>query len=272
MVQGSPLMLNRTVFRISGMDCASEEQLIRMKLSGQEKIRALTFDVPSRTLTVTHAGDWEPIHQVLAALDLGCVHLETRSMGLDQDTPTEPASERRLLVQVLIINAFFFVLESLTGYLSGSMGLLADGLDMLADSLVYSLALLAVGSSMARKRNVAVVAGILQAILAVLGLLESLRRFFWPQEAPETVSMVFVSLLALAGNAWCLYLLQRSKSREAHMKASMIFTSNDVVVNLWVMAAGALVFVTGSPIPDLVVGALVFLIVAKGAVSIFRLR
>jgi Co/Zn/Cd efflux system component len=35
--------------------------------------------------------------------------------------------------------------------------------------------------------------------------------------------------------------LQKSKSQEdAHMKASMIFTSNDVIINLGVIAAGIL--------------------------------
>ena len=48
--------------------------------------------------------------------------------------------ERKLLWQVLGINAFFFVLEVLAGFLAHSMGLVADGLDMLADSIVYATA------------------------------------------------------------------------------------------------------------------------------------
>lgn len=69
----------------------------------------------------------------------------------------------------------------------------------------------------------------------------------------------------------CLYLLQRLKSKEAHMKASMIFTSNDVIINAGVIAAGILVYVTGSKYPDLVVGAAVFLIVVRGAFRILKL-
>jgi Co/Zn/Cd efflux system component len=78
-------------------------------------------------------------------------------------------------------------------------------------------------------------------------------------------------MLALIGNGLCLYLLQKSKSQEAHMQASMIFTSNDVIVNLGVIIAGILVYLTNSKYPDLIVGVIVFTIVAKGAVNILKL-
>jgi Co/Zn/Cd efflux system component len=83
--------------------------------------------------------------------------------------------------------------------------------------------------------------------------------------------MIIISVLALAGNASCLYLLQKSKSREAHMQASMIFTPMDVIVNIGVIVAGAFVYITGSNIPDLIVGAIVFVLVARGAYRILQL-
>lgn len=55
------------------------------------------------------------------------------------------------------------------------------------------------------------------------------------------------------------------------MQASMIFTSNDVVINLGVITAGGLVLWSGSNIPDLVVGAAVFVIVSLGSVRILKL-
>jgi Co/Zn/Cd efflux system component len=83
--------------------------------------------------------------------------------------------------------------------------------------------------------------------------------------------MILISLLALIGNAISLYLLQKSKSKEVHMQASMIFTSNDVIVNIGVMVAGILVYLTNSKIPDLVIGIFVFILVGKGAFRILKL-
>ena len=158
-----------------------------------------------------------------------------------------------------------------TGFLAGSMGLVADSLDMLADSLVYGLSLFAVGGAISRKKNIARMAGYFQLTLAVLGFAEVVRRFAGHQERPDFHLMIVVSILALAGNTICLYLLQKSKSREAHMEASVIFTSTDVMVNLGVILAGALVYLTGSKLPDLLVGTIVFVLVARGARRILRL-
>jgi Co/Zn/Cd efflux system component len=88
---------------------------------------------------------------------------------------------------------------------------------------------------------------------------------------PEFYTMIGVSLLALGANVLCLYLLQKSKSKEAHMQASMIFTSNDILINAGVIVAGILVFVFQSPYPDLLIGMLVFVLVARGAYRILLL-
>jgi Co/Zn/Cd efflux system component len=179
--------------------------------------------------------------------------------------------EDRVLRQVLAINLFFFVLEIFTGFIAGSMGLVADSLDMLADSVVYGLSLCAVGGTASRKKNIAGTAGYLQAALAVLGFAEVIRRFVGQGENPDFHLMIIISLLALAGNATCLYLLQKSKSQEAHMQASMIFTSTDVIVNCGVIVAGVLVYLTTSRLPDLLIGTIVFMLVGRGAYRIIQL-
>ncbi len=84
--------------------------------------------------------------------------------------------------------------------------------------------------------------------------------------------MIGISLLALAANVGCLVLISRHRHGGAHMKASWIFSTNDVLVNLGVMAAGALVAWTGSRVPDLVIGTAVGLLVLVGAFRILRLR
>jgi Co/Zn/Cd efflux system component len=55
------------------------------------------------------------------------------------------------------------------------------------------------------------------------------------------------------------------------MKASMIFTSTDVIVNLGVIVAGVIVYLTDSKLPDLTVGAIVFALVGRGAYKILQL-
>ena len=55
------------------------------------------------------------------------------------------------------------------------------------------------------------------------------------------------------------------------MKASMIFTANDVIINIGVIIAGVLVYFMQSKYPDLIIGSIVFLIVVRGAIRILKL-
>jgi Co/Zn/Cd efflux system component len=262
--------MKKTTFKISKMDCPSEEGIIKMKLSGQDNIKSLRFDIPNRILEVFHSDENEEIFKLLESLNFGTSIISTEEITnlviIDNSN-----NERKLLWQVLFINFLFFVLELLTGILSNSMGLVADGLDMLADSIVYGLALYAVGHSITAKNKVATVSGYFQLILAILGFTEVLRRFLGYETTPNFWIMIIISILALIGNTICLYLLQKSKSTGNHMKASMIFTSNDIVVNIGVIVAGSLVYITNSKFPDLIIGAIIFIIVGRGAMTIFKL-
>ncbi|MHB1050158.1 MAG: cation transporter [Bacteroidota bacterium] len=263
--------MNKTTYRIEKMDCPSEEQMIRMKLEGIQSISYLHFDIPNRTLQVIHADSHDTIFAALDSLKFDTTLVRTESTATGESITESHDGQRRLLYQVLAINFFFFVFELGAGYIAASMGLVADSLDMLADSIVYGLSLYAVGRSVAHKKNVAKAAGIFQLILAVMGFAEVVRRFIGVDEIPSFEMMIAVSIFALIGNAVSLYLLQKSKSKEAHMQASMIFTSNDVIVNIGVIAAGALVLATDSNYPDLVIGVIIFLLVGRGAYRILQL-
>ncbi len=179
--------------------------------------------------------------------------------------------QRKVLWAVLAINAAFFIIEITFGLLSRSMGLVADSLDMMADALVYGMSLAVVGTAIARKKRVALWSGCLQLLLAAIGIAEVIRRFIGAEMMPDFRAMIGISILALAANSVCLWLLQRMKSGDPHIKASVIFSANDVIINLGVVVAGLLVWWLNSRIPDLIVGIIVFLIVLRGAVKMLKL-
>ena len=237
-----------TLFKVKEMDCPSEENIIRMKLAELgDDIASLDFDLRKRTLAVTHSESAAArLADAMESVDMGAQKIETRdadaAVGAADDT-----SQRRVLHRVLLVNAVFFALEMAIGLLSRSMGLVADSLDMLADATVYGMSLM------------------------VVGMVEVVRRFVSPSLPPEFAAMIWMSALSLVANAYCLWLLNRQKSGDAHMRASVIFSANDVVVNLGVILSGVAVWIFNSRVPDLVVGAVVFVIVLRGAVRIFKL-
>ena len=262
--------MQKTTFEITKMDCPSEENLIRMKLDEISSIANLDFDIPNRKLTVFHSGEIDQIEQSILELNLGGKKLSTEKT--EQTNFEENSNQKKLLWSVLGINFAFFIIEMTTGLISKSMGLVADSLDMLADSFVYGISLFAVGGTLTRKKRIAKLAGYFQIALAIIGFIEVLRRFFGTERLPDFSTMIIVSIFALIANGICLYLLQKSNSKEeAHMKASMIFTSNDVIINLGVIAAGLLVNWMNSNKPDLIIGTIVFALVIQGALRILKL-
>lgn len=274
--------MRESVFYVADMDCPSEESMVRMQFEGVAGVHSLAFDLNDRSVAIVHDLNPSEVTERLGRLNLGATPREHRVLSDDDRREITTGSEAqsnddtvwrqsRLLWTVLLINFGFFLVESVAGIIAGSMGLVADSLDMLADAIVYALSLWAVGAAVSRKRRVATISGYFQLALAALGFIEVVRRFIGLEQTPDFATMIIVSFLALIANSICLYLLQKSRDQDAHMKASMIFTSNDVVINGGVIAAGLLVLITDSRYPDLIVGGIVFLIVLRGALRILKL-
>lgn len=270
-----PAATHASHFAIPGMDCPAEERLIRLALAPVAGIHALDFDLAGRRLRILHEGDAGALLDRLAPLGMGARLERSEPMaapladaGAAATGDREEAATLRLL---LVINVVMFQFELVAGWWAESTGLLADSLDMLADAAVYGLALYAVGRAPRHKLRAAHAAGGLQLALALGALAEVARRALVGSE-PVSVLMMGMALLALVANGTCLVLLSRQRGRGAHMRASWIFSGNDVVANLGVIIAGALVAWTGAAWPDLVVGALIGLVVLVGARRILAIR
>ena len=177
--------------------------------------------------------------------------------------------ERKTLMIVLGINAFMFVFELVFGLVAESTGLIADSLDMFADASVYSIGLYAVGKSAALKGKAAQLSGIVQIVLAVLVLFDVLRRFLLSSE-PVSILMMGVGLIALVANSICLSLISKHRDGGIHMRASVIFSTNDVIANIGVVVSGALVWALGTRYPDLVIGLIIAAVVLRGGIHILK--
>jgi cation transport ATPase len=264
-------------FTVSKMDCASEECMIRMSLENIRPSVALEFDFPSRKIKVFHEGNLDEIQRRIESLNLSASLNDTRKIGEAdfsrrlESVKTMDKKEAVILKWLLVINATMFAIELFVGWFAQSTALIADSLDMFADAAVYSLALYAVGRSIHRKLQVAHLSGWIQMILALGVLSEVLRRFILGSEPVSTLMMSF-GLIALIANIICLMLIFNHKEGGAHMKASWIFSANDVIASFGVIMAGFLVALTGSPYPDLVIGLVIGLIVLNGARRILRLE
>lgn len=261
------------------MDCPSEEKIIRLALSHQIGIRHLKFNLAERILTAFHDTDENEILKKLEPLNFGASHIETKTLSEVEENLLQlekakaegnEESEAKVLKIMLAINAAMFVFEIILGFRAQSTGLIADSMDMFADAAVYGVSLYAVGKAVALQHKAARLSGILQMLLAAFALFEVIRRFIFGSD-PEPSFMIWVSLVALIANVTCLVLILRHRGGGVHMKASQIFSANDVIANVGVLIAGILVTTINSRIPDLVIGFIIAAIVFRGSLAIIKI-
>ncbi|AFU44859.1 cation transporter [Acidovorax sp. Leaf76] len=185
--------------------------------------------------------------------------------GLDASN----AADRKILRTVLLINLGQSAAGIGLGIWAASTALMGAGLDNLADASVYAVSLYAVGRAAMVKVRAARLSGYLLIGLAVLLLVEVLRRFSGGEE-PVGPAMMAIAAANAALNLVCLRLLRRHRGEDVNFKASAIFTNNDSIVNGSIVLSGALVMWLGSNIPDLLLGVVVAAIAANGGREILR--
>jgi len=177
--------------------------------------------------------------------------------------------EKKTLIALLAINAFMFVFELVLGWMAQSTGLIADSLDMFADAAVYSISLYVVGKGVLHQVKAARLSGLVEVTLGSGALFEVIRRSVFGSE-PESSLMLSVGAVALLANVICLALIYKHKEGGVHMRASWIFSANDVIANLGVILSGVLVAAMGSRLPDLIVGAIISIIVIRAGLRILK--
>lgn len=160
--------------------------------------------------------------------------------------------QRGTLRIVLAINALMFLVIVVAAHYARSSSLLADSLDNLGDALTYGLSLYAVSRGAAIKARVALFKGALILLAALAVAAQIVYRLFVPS-VPVFELMGMFSLLGLAANSICLFLLWRHRREDVNMSSVWECSRNDITANISVFVAAGAVWFTGSGWPDIVV-------------------
>lgn len=161
---------------------------------------------------------------------------------------------RRALIAVIIINGIMFGVEFAAGYLSGSQALKADALDFAADAATYAISLAVIGSALIVRARAALFKGLSLSVMAMVVLVSTGIAFF-DGSPPVASTMGWVGFLALAANLFSVFILLRWRDGDSNVRSVWLCSRNDAIGNVGVIIAGGLVAVTQSPLPDLVVAA-----------------
>lgn len=177
--------------------------------------------------------------------------------------------QARMLWTVLAINAVMFVVEFTAGWLASSNALLGDSLDMLGDTLVYSLSLFVVARSTRWKAVSAAFKGTVMLGFGLLVLGDAVSKALFGS-VPQPAAMAAVGTVALAANTFCLMLLTRHRNDDVNMSSAWICSRNDLIANSGVLAAAGLVVWSGSRWPDVIVGGAIATLFVYSSIGVLR--
>lgn len=189
--------------------------------------------------------------------------------GDNKRAQTDPAY-RRALWWVVILNVGFGLVEIVGGFIANSQALKADALDFLGDGSITFVGLLALGWAASTRARIAMTQGL---FLGALGLAVIAMAIWRALNAipPEPELMGGIGIAALIVNVTAALILARFRDGgDAQARAIWLFSRNDAINNVAVIAAAALVFFLDSAWPDIIVAAVIAVIFLQSAWEIIR--
>lgn len=259
-------------YHVTGMDCSScaakiegaartVEGVADVKVSIASQIMTLEIDDPARRLPMLETAVTNLGYQLDRVVADGNDHIPNLSH-------VTPAYKRALWI-VVLLNAGYGIIQIGGSIISGSQALQADALDFIGDGLISFLGLIAVGWGLAARAKAALLQGIFLALLG-LGVIGSTAYRVFVEHEPQTLLMGGFALVAFAVNVLAAVVLIPHRKGDANMRAVWLFSRNDAIGNLAVVAAAALVWWLNNPWPDLLMAFVVAALFLQSAWSIIK--
>ncbi|WP_172657227.1 cation transporter [Myxosarcina sp. GI1] len=177
--------------------------------------------------------------------------------------------QSKVLWIILIINAVMFVVEFSGGIKAASLSLTGDSLDMLGDALVYGCSLCVIQKGKKAQARSAILKGGIMFLTAIAVFARATCQLF-AQTVPTVGLMSEIGILALVANLICFLLLIRHRNDNINMSSVWLCSRNDIIANTSVLITAGLVLLTGSFLPDFILGLLLTVVFAQSAGKVLQ--
>jgi cobalt-zinc-cadmium efflux system protein len=173
----------------------------------------------------------------------------------------------------IVLNLGFVVVETVYGFLAGSMALIADAGHNLSD--VLGLVVAWAGARMAQAsasrrftyglKKASILAALINALLLLVAIgaiaMEAVRRLFDPSPADGATVMAVAAVGILINGATAL-LFARGREHDINIRGAFLHMSADAAVSAAVVLAGFLMLTTGQlwidPVMSLAIAGVIF--------------
>ena len=163
---------------------------------------------------------------------------------------------RQKLGLTILLNLGITIAQFIGGILSGSVALLSDAAHNFSD--VISLIVTFTANRLAKKRATSdktfgykraeIIAAFINAIslvlLSIWLIIESVQRLLTP-EAVNEITVIYLSLVAIAGNGLSVYLLYRQTDKNLNIKSAYVHLLSDLMASVVVLIGGISIYFYG---------------------------
>jgi cobalt-zinc-cadmium efflux system protein len=184
-------------------------------------------------------------------------------------------NQRRLLV-ALSITGLMTIVELAGGLISNSLALIGDAGHMFTDTLALGLSLFALNLTKRPASQTktygyyraeilaALVNGTILVLVSAYIFYEAYHRFVAPPEVRGGL-MLIVAAIGLAANVVGISVLRSAGSRNLNVKGAFLHMWSDTLSSLGVIAAGAIILLTGRTIADPIISIIIGILILRGA-------
>jgi Co/Zn/Cd efflux system component len=189
-------------------------------------------------------------------------------MSTQPSPPADLARYSRALKIAAAVNLVVFGAEILVAIQSGSVSLMADSVDFLEDTLLYTIAFLLVGASLKARAVAGAATSILMLLPGLYALWLVVRQIIYGVP-PSPMPMGVMAVIALLANLYCAWILLPHRKGDAAQTGVWLSTRNDAFANVAVILAAIGVAAFESIWPDVLVGLAIAAVNLWGAYAIF---
>ena len=168
---------------------------------------------------------------------------------------------------VLWVNALMFFVIAGASLYGKSTALLTDSLDNLGDALTYGLSLYAVSQGSTAKARVALFKGGLILIGACVVVWQIIQKLHVPVLPSYEIMSIF-SILGLAANSLCLFLLWKHRNEDINMISVWECSRNDIASNTSVLIAAGAVWFFASGWADIIAASCLVILLLRSSFNV----
>lgn len=182
-------------------------------------------------------------------------------------------TQRRLVRAVLFVaitNLSYFLFEFGVALTIGSVALFADAIDFLEDAAINFLILIALGWSALNRARLGKAMSLMLLLPAGFAIWQGVEKFFNPS-APAFAPLAIAAVAGLAVNLTAaLTLVRFRKTGGAIVLAAWLFSRNDALVNIAILAMAFVTLYVQNGWPDLILGLGILLLNLDAAKKVWQ--